>query len=547
MTREPNSMTTNQNHSSRRRTRFALFTALILLLCAAPVAAQYTLAPQAKFTAFDSNGDPIASGKLCTYQAGTTTPATTYQTSAGTVNANPVIMDASGRANVWLAPGQSYLFTLLQPGTTTDCTTGATVWSVDNIGATPASAANLDVLGTAGVAISAGQVVYLSDGSNALTAGQWYLADADFPYASSGAITGIAPNAIVSGAVGTIRLGGVASGVGAVTIGLTYFASNTAGALTATRPLNARAIGIADTTSSLILITAQPTQALPIDTAIDEFRCSLTTAVPVTTADVTAAGTLFFEPYKGNRIALYDANGNATVYTSPEISVAVPAPVSQMYDVWVYANASGAPTLELLAWTNDTTRATAIVNTVAPGVYTKSGDATRRYVCSMRTTTVANQTEDSLAKRYVSNAYNRVPRPMQVTEATGSWTWTTATYQQARATATNQLDYVLGLNEVPVDAHVAAQVSNDNAGVSVGVGIGVDSTTTPSGMPNYLAGPVANYRVNPTAHYAGFPGVGRHTLVWLEVSGAGLGTTTWFGTTAGPPKSVTGIYGTILN
>ncbi|MDO8632354.1 MAG: hypothetical protein Q7R41_17870, partial [Phycisphaerales bacterium] len=256
--------------------------------------------------------------------------------------------------------------------TTTDCINGtmATVWSVDNIGAVPASAANLDVLGTAGVAISAGQVVYLSDGSNALTAGQWYLADADFPYASSGAITGIAPNAITSGVAGTVRLGGQATGLGAVTIGLTYFASNTAGALTATRPLNARAIGIADTTSSLILITAQPTQALPIDTAIDQFRCSLTTAVPVTTADVTAAGTLYFVPYVGNRIALYDASGNATIYTSPEISIAVPAATSQLYDVFVYANASGAPALELLAWTNDTTRATAIVSTVAPGVYT---------------------------------------------------------------------------------------------------------------------------------------------------------------------------------
>jgi hypothetical protein len=60
---------------------------------------------------FDDNGDPLAGGKLYAYAAGTTTPKDTYTTAAGgTANANPVILDAAGRATIFLSG--SYKFTL---------------------------------------------------------------------------------------------------------------------------------------------------------------------------------------------------------------------------------------------------------------------------------------------------------------------------------------------------------------------------------------------------------------------------------------------------
>ena len=46
----------------------------------------------------DSNGDPVAGGKLFFYETGTSTPATTYSDQGETsANANPVILDADGR------------------------------------------------------------------------------------------------------------------------------------------------------------------------------------------------------------------------------------------------------------------------------------------------------------------------------------------------------------------------------------------------------------------------------------------------------------------
>lgn len=70
------------------------------------------IAPYVFVQEFDNNGDPLAGGLLYTYEAGTTTPKATYTDSTeATANANPVVLDASGRANVWLDSG-SYKFVL---------------------------------------------------------------------------------------------------------------------------------------------------------------------------------------------------------------------------------------------------------------------------------------------------------------------------------------------------------------------------------------------------------------------------------------------------
>lgn len=64
---------------------------------------------------FDNNGVPLAGGKLYTYAAGTTTPQTTYTTSAGSVaQPNPIILDSAGRVpnsgEIWLTYNATYKF-----------------------------------------------------------------------------------------------------------------------------------------------------------------------------------------------------------------------------------------------------------------------------------------------------------------------------------------------------------------------------------------------------------------------------------------------------
>lgn len=83
-----------------------------------------------RFRAFDVNGDPLSGGLLYAYLAGTTTPRDTFTTRAGTVaNANPVVLDANGEADVWLTPGVEYKFVLKNSA-------GVTQWTSDNVPAT---------------------------------------------------------------------------------------------------------------------------------------------------------------------------------------------------------------------------------------------------------------------------------------------------------------------------------------------------------------------------------------------------------------------------
>lgn len=67
------------------------------------------VSPYVYFT--DDDGAPLAGGKVYTYAAGTTTPKATYTTSAATVeNTNPVVLDASGRAVIFI--DGAYKFTI---------------------------------------------------------------------------------------------------------------------------------------------------------------------------------------------------------------------------------------------------------------------------------------------------------------------------------------------------------------------------------------------------------------------------------------------------
>ena len=69
------------------------------------------LSPTPKQQFFDSDGIPLAGGKIYTYAAGTTTPITTDVDAAGvTANTNPIILNSLGQADIWLLSTASYKF-----------------------------------------------------------------------------------------------------------------------------------------------------------------------------------------------------------------------------------------------------------------------------------------------------------------------------------------------------------------------------------------------------------------------------------------------------
>lgn len=210
--------------------------------------------------------------------------------------------------------------------------------------------------------------------------------------------------------------------------------------------------------------------ASSVSPIVNDLRLTLTTVVPVTTGDVTGATTIYCTPYKGNRISLYDG-ANWNTRTSAEFSLALGTLTSGLpYDVFCYDNA-GVPTLEFLAWTNTTTRATALA--YQNGVLSKSGALTRRYLGTFVTTSTT-QTENSAANRYLQNYYNRVLYNGSTT-FTADRTTTSATFVELNTEI--RCNFVLGVSEDLVSASACGSHANSGANTQTGTGISFDSTT----------------------------------------------------------------------
>lgn len=248
---------------------------------------------------------------------------------------------------------------------------------------------------------------------------------------------------------------------------------------------------------------------------ICEFRLTLTTATPVTTTDVTAATTLYCSPYKGNRISLYDGT-NWNMRSSVEFSIAVPATTSQMYDVFCYDN-SGTPTLELTAWTNDTTRATAL--TTQNGVLVKTGTTTRRYLGSFRTSGVSGQTTDSLANRLVWNYYNRVERNGRGSFSTDRST-TSTSYAEINSEIRNT--FVIGVSEDAVQFSISGSVYSANNAIFARTSVGIDGTTAEDAhCMTYID--VANNNQTAALSHATYVAAGYHYATLLGSISANTG------------------------
>jgi hypothetical protein len=87
--------------------------------------------PNCKFMAFDANGDPLSGGKVHTYEAGTTTNKATYSDSGLTsANANPVVLNSRGEADIY---GSGLYKIVLKDSD------DVTVWTVDNFRGTSLS------------------------------------------------------------------------------------------------------------------------------------------------------------------------------------------------------------------------------------------------------------------------------------------------------------------------------------------------------------------------------------------------------------------------
>lgn len=123
---------------------------VIVLLAMAGTASAQTgvVIPNPVFEPDLNTGSPCALCKLYSYEAGTTTPLAVWTDAALSVaHPNPVVLDSSGRAAIYLNPALGYKFVL----TTSD---GTTIWTRDSVIGPLSGVVTVQAANTRGVQIS---------------------------------------------------------------------------------------------------------------------------------------------------------------------------------------------------------------------------------------------------------------------------------------------------------------------------------------------------------------------------------------------------------
>lgn len=587
-----------------------------------------TLLPLAETTFLDSNGDPLAFGSVYFYIPSTSTPKDTWQNAAGSIlNTNPVVLDSAGRALIYGTGTYRQLVKDSLGNTIWDQLTYDTAPATGvSWGGTSGGTANTQtVVATGFTAVAGAKLIFIAGFTNtgALTLnpnGTGAIAVLKPSLSAPAALTGgevVAGNVIeldydgavfqlinpvetpIAGpltdvaAAATTSLGTVAShniNVTGTSVTITSFGSAAgtafpiyffkfAGANTIT--YNATSMitpgaqnittsagdsGVAEYLGSGNWRIRSYSYANPLWVAPPQGRLTLTTATPVMTADVTTAATVFYTPYVGNQVPMY----NGTTYTPQtfaELSLTLNNPnhvINSNWDVFIAYNAGVMTACTGPAWTSDTGRGTGAGTTQISrtlGVWTNTVALTAcrngattfavaagfgTYVGSFRTSgTVADTVWVAApaaaagggnARLYVWNAYNRVPVIAASMDSTDTWAYATATWRAANAAVSsgvlNRVSALFGLNEDGVVAVYNAIVVASNSGG--GAGVGLDVTNAFTGTPG-LGGTVATPDpvISMAGRYVGQAGLGLHFFQAVErgISGAGL---TWYGDNGAP-------------
>lgn len=290
-------------------------------------------------------------------------------------------------------------------------------------------------------------------------------------------------------------------------------------------------------------------------------RLTLTSATPVLTADVLAATTIYFTPYVGAAAPFWDGT-IWTLVSLSEFSLALDSnsghagyhQSGKNFDLFLDYN-GGAPRLVSgPAWTNDTTRASAISR--QNGIWLNTSSMTARFgVNSGDTATIAasratwigtfrasanGQTEmkfggagsgGTAASLLLWNAYNRRMISTFTRDTTSSWTYSTTTIRALNASNGNRASFVCGLDEeaVRVDLAVNIGAPASPSGAAGYVALGLDSTTAAATEAWFAGHGIASALLVCISSYVGRPGQGFHFVQALDdVTGS---TFTFYGNT----------------
>ena len=205
-------------------------------------------------------------------------------------------------------------------------------------------------------------------------------------------------------------------------------------------------------------------------------RLTLESGVPISSTDQTAKTTVYYTPYNGNILSLY--NGTSwNAYNFAELSLTTSGlSANANYDIFAYVSGSTVTLEYSSAWTNDTTRSNAL--SLLNGVYVKSINNTRRYLGTIRSN-ASVQFNDSQMLRLVWNFNNRILRPMYGFVYSLSHSYNGVTREYNGGGSVTRLYFITGINGETFVANATAPVMS--GGTPCNVSFAVDSTTVQFG------------------------------------------------------------------
>ena len=283
----------------------------------------------------------------------------------------------------------------------------------------------------------------------------------------------------------------------------------------------------------------------------------------IQTGDVVATSTIYYSPYVGNTIQVWNGSSFTTAVFSELTATLTSAgsPANSIQDACVFSN-NGTPTLVIgPAWTNPApgagnrgtgagtaqiirlnglwVNAGSIIGYNGLSSYTISANQCT-YVGSLSIDTSSGQVSAYASwgqsrKWGVWNAYNRQPIQMQAGDNT-SYSYLTNTWRVARATSGNSIEVFTGLPEeafsLSTSGYTGGSITTNQTAAGA-VAVGWNSTTAPSGrvgkfsFTNSTASPIVTDNAVIGAYLAP-PSLGINIVNGLE-DGLGADVSAWQG------------------
>jgi hypothetical protein len=295
--------------------------------------------------------------------------------------------------------------------------------------------------------------------------------------------------------------------------------------------------------------------------ATPQGRLTLTSGTPVLTAGVIAAANIFYTPYAGRSVPIYDG----TRWRNWEFAELIlglnsnPAHIGyhqagKNFDLFAINDAGTVRLAAGPAWSTDTARGTGAGTTELArlnGILTNAVSMTARFGSAAGNTVTVGvnratylgtfrasangQSEQSFgavaangtaANLFLWNNYNRRPAAARIGDTTDNWTYATPTWRPANNSAAMRINFVVGIPEDLVEASFGSFINA--SGVAGSIGVGLDTTTAFTGRPAQINSNTG-FAV---AEYKGVPGLGLHFLSANEHSTGA--TTTFYGDSGSP-------------